>query len=369
MKSIPMYQSIANQLRNDIKLKNPGDQLPPEPKLAEMFGTTSLTIRNSLAVLAKEGLVDRIHGKGTFVALPVKNARANSILYIGMNQGHLYQNLFNEVTKMLHSHGFSVSVFNSDVKLPLREKEELFASMLNCKPKAIVSASDLKILDHFRTQLEFVLPPVYQILFKGDVPRFECNEILSDHVAGGYRIAEHLYSLGRKKILFAAPDYVSETAYSWRLLDGARNFSSQHKDLELIFIGQKQKDFHTMIDDIAKEVKCQNITGLITYMDYMARLLVEKLNSSGMKVPEAVAVCGYNNTPWAYQRDFPLTTVDLKVDEIVRVLGEALNSHELKLRTWYIQPELILQESTIGQVLQMKEKPREFLKNDFEMVI
>lgn len=369
MKSMPKYKDIANRIREDIKLKVPGEQLPSEPKLAEMFGTTALTIRNSLAVLAKEGLVDRIHGKGTFVAAAGKNASANSILYVGKNHGHLYQNLFNEVTKMLHSLGFSVSVFNIEVNLTPSEKEELFACMLNSKPKAIVSASDLRILDHFKTECGLVLPPVYQILTEGDVPNFECNEILSDYVSGGYKIAEHLYKLGRKKILYAAPDYVAETAYSWRILEGARNFAAQHKDLKLIFVGHKRKDPREIADEIVEEVKNQHMTGIITYMDYFSRLVVEKLVSSGMKVPEAVAVCGYNNTPWAHQRDFSLTTVDLKIEEIVRVLGQALSSHDSKLRTWYIQPELILQESTIKKVIELKGKHKGFMKYDLEMAI
>lgn len=46
----------------------PGDQLPAEPALAAAYGVSRATMREALQSLAAVGLVQRVHGVGTFVA-------------------------------------------------------------------------------------------------------------------------------------------------------------------------------------------------------------------------------------------------------------------------------------------------------------
>lgn len=45
-----------------------GNRLPAEPELCREFGVSSITMRRAIAMLAAEGLVVRLQGKGTFVS-------------------------------------------------------------------------------------------------------------------------------------------------------------------------------------------------------------------------------------------------------------------------------------------------------------
>ncbi|MGH8930963.1 MAG: GntR family transcriptional regulator, partial [Egibacteraceae bacterium] len=56
-------------LRRDIDagLYRPGDQLPSESQLVERFGVSQPTVRAAIGVLRAEGLVEAVHGRGTFV--------------------------------------------------------------------------------------------------------------------------------------------------------------------------------------------------------------------------------------------------------------------------------------------------------------
>ncbi|MBI4028477.1 MAG: substrate-binding domain-containing protein [Verrucomicrobia bacterium] len=64
----PLYQRTAFRLRGFIaKHGEPGQQLDSETELAVRFGVSMRTIREALGVLAHEGLIERKHGRGTFV--------------------------------------------------------------------------------------------------------------------------------------------------------------------------------------------------------------------------------------------------------------------------------------------------------------
>ncbi len=72
MRSCPDYLRIAADIEHDIRRgrRQPGASLPAERALARSFGVSHMTLRHALAVLAQRGLVDRQHGRGTFVRQP-----------------------------------------------------------------------------------------------------------------------------------------------------------------------------------------------------------------------------------------------------------------------------------------------------------
>jgi GntR family transcriptional regulator len=68
----PTYKRIQNVIRRRIEegqLK-PGDMVASERELAKAHKVSLMTARHALADLAKEGMVERRHGAGTFVAPP-----------------------------------------------------------------------------------------------------------------------------------------------------------------------------------------------------------------------------------------------------------------------------------------------------------
>jgi GntR family transcriptional regulator len=67
--SLPFYVALANLLRGDIfEGRLPaGAQLPTLDQLSERYGVARVTVRQALGVLADDGLIERVQGKGTFV--------------------------------------------------------------------------------------------------------------------------------------------------------------------------------------------------------------------------------------------------------------------------------------------------------------
>lgn len=67
---IPKYYKLKELLVELTHSLSPGSPLPPERTLAERYGTSRTTVRQALAELVVEGRLQRIQGKGTFVAKP-----------------------------------------------------------------------------------------------------------------------------------------------------------------------------------------------------------------------------------------------------------------------------------------------------------
>ncbi|MFF7150557.1 GntR family transcriptional regulator [Streptomyces griseoaurantiacus] len=74
------YEKIADELREDIRSGRPapGERLPAETALAEKYRVSVPTMRQAMSVLQAEGLVERVHGRGTFVRKErTRNLRSN----------------------------------------------------------------------------------------------------------------------------------------------------------------------------------------------------------------------------------------------------------------------------------------------------
>ncbi|MFE0045757.1 GntR family transcriptional regulator [Streptomyces albireticuli] len=64
-----LYQQVAAEIRKAITAGEfpPGAALPSESQLIARYGVSRPTVRNAIAALRAEGLVEVVHGKGSFV--------------------------------------------------------------------------------------------------------------------------------------------------------------------------------------------------------------------------------------------------------------------------------------------------------------
>jgi GntR family transcriptional regulator, transcriptional repressor for pyruvate dehydrogenase complex len=73
---------IADQIRSSILAGEfaPGDKLPPERELAEVFGVSRPSVREALNMLASSGLVQSYQGGGTVVMSLVETVAGNPLM-------------------------------------------------------------------------------------------------------------------------------------------------------------------------------------------------------------------------------------------------------------------------------------------------
>jgi GntR family transcriptional regulator len=79
---LPLYDQIERNLRDLIinGQLNPGETMPSEWELVELYGVSRLTVRRALDELVRQNWLERKHGVGTFVRQPTTASIAASKL-------------------------------------------------------------------------------------------------------------------------------------------------------------------------------------------------------------------------------------------------------------------------------------------------
>ena len=115
MSTKPLYEQLADKLTRyiqDGRLK-PGDRLPTEAELGEMFGVSRITVRQGLAILTRNGLIERFPSRGSFVLER-------------QNTGSWEQNARNDLVQL--GKDTSTKVARWELVAPPAEIAEFFAS-------------------------------------------------------------------------------------------------------------------------------------------------------------------------------------------------------------------------------------------------
>lgn len=71
--TIPIYAQLEEAIRDKINKKEylPGEELPTERELTELFNVSRMTIRQAISNLVYKGILYKIRGKGAFVSKEV----------------------------------------------------------------------------------------------------------------------------------------------------------------------------------------------------------------------------------------------------------------------------------------------------------
>jgi len=120
---------IADQIRASILAGefSPGDKLPPERELAEMFGVSRPSVREAINILAAAGLVKAYQGGGTVVMSLVETTTGNPLTELIRNEQERALDVI-EVRKGMESW---TAFYAAQRALPddVRRLEELVAGM------------------------------------------------------------------------------------------------------------------------------------------------------------------------------------------------------------------------------------------------
>ena len=300
-----LYTQLVKYFRTRILSGQlpPGSRLPSELELAERHRISRGTVRQAMNVLVNEELVERIPGKGTFVransaaaligvVLPTANDALTLDILVGVEQvakRQNYQVIFAHTEECPDQQAADIE----------RMREQRVAGLI---------VFPLTNLAH-DTQIEqLIAEGMPLVLVDRYFPDLAVDVVVVDNVGGGYQATSHLIGLGHRRIGFIASASLTTTSIRDRF-EGYCQALAEHNlpyddDLFLFHPGDAP------ISELEAYLRAAGRpTAVFVSTDSTALRVLRTADALGLRVPEDLALVGFDDIKEAAELRVPLTTV------------------------------------------------------------
>lgn len=293
-----------------------GARLPTELEIAQQYNISRGTVRQAMSVLVQEGLLERLPGRGTFVRqLPPSSAPAPRFaekrigLVLHYADGPLDLDIMIGVENAAKSRGYQVSFTYAEESLAQQDRDIARLRADRVAGMIIFPVSDFtydeSILRLQADKVPFVLVDRY-------FPDLDTDYVVADNLGGGYRVTEHLLILGHRRIgfVYSPKGSLLTTSVRDRWM-GYRKALQEYGcpyDETLVCqqpgVGAASGDSYSELlsrDDRPSAVFAVN--------DSVAVDILRMAQQRGLRVPEDLALVGFDDLNYSAHLSPPLTTV------------------------------------------------------------
>ncbi|MCK4746029.1 MAG: substrate-binding domain-containing protein, partial [Bacteroidales bacterium] len=255
------------------------------------------------------------------------------------------------IEKKVNQKGFNLIISQSRESV---EKEKAnITTMFNSRVDGLLVslACDTCNLNHLDMFLKKGIPVIFFDRVK-DHPDYKCSKVVIDNEKAGYVATEHLIEQGCQRIMFVSDNLMSNV-YSERHqgYKKALRHSKLLYDSDLIFVTKLDEESGTRAVEKLLKMKSRP-DGIFAANDTSAVSIICQLKHAGIKVPEEIAVVGFNNVHSSRIIDPSLTTIHYPGVEMGEVaastLIEMLNQDEpVVTKTVVLDHQLIVRKSSL----------------------
>jgi len=352
-KSQPLYLQVENYLLGLIEKGDllPGERVPSEDALSELFGISRMTARRALSILEGKELIYRVPGKGTFVKEKGRAVVAKTIPTIFVHLSPLnskYHPFFIEVVEgMEHQAGllnYSLTI-SSELESINNHPSVAGAILVKRVPKEELE----KLKQH---NIPFVLLFEHEETYGKRYP-----SVIMDGEEATFQETKHLLELGHRRIaLFTGilSGYLKGEG-NRRRVSGYRRALSKYGvsfDASLIKESDYERDKTVLMTEqlIASDPMP---TASIACDDIGAGFIINTLKEKGLRVPEDMAVIGVGDLHMNALIYPPLTTFRYSAVEMGEksiLLLSRIAAGEMVESPMYIKGGLLVRKSCGWQV-------------------
>ncbi|MCL1855641.1 MAG: GntR family transcriptional regulator [Clostridia bacterium] len=332
----PKYQAVADVLRKAIArgVFSDGQALSTEAELKDRFGVSRQTVRQAIALLENDGLVQRKRGSGTYVAHGPR--RHGSVLNVGVIITYITDYIFPSIVRGVESVLsdqnclMSLSATYND---PSREEALL--------TRLLATPLDGLIVEGTRTALPNPNLPVYEKLRERNIPYVfingyypaltQCVHVVTDDEAGGYLAVKSLMKKGFTRIagIFKSDDMqgrLRHTGFVKALLHYRLYESPEACDKAVCWFTTQTKDRFLRQGPGAAFLNSLTLQAdsLVCYNDEIALLVLSRLPALGLSVPEDLSIISFDDSPYASVCSPKLTSLAHPKEEFGRTAARTL---------------------------------------------
>ncbi len=358
-----IHISLAHQLKQQItwliaigELKS-GDSLPSLRQVARYLSINLLTVRNAYKLLENDGIVEARQGRETQVLSidprrmlqPMTSVKTHTVgVIVPSLDNPFYHSFLHGLSEEADNNQSLLFVCNTqeDPTEAWRYYIQLSAKQVDGTIITSHDVDDLLYRDHTPPHGQFNTLPLVAV----DSPNFRGPTVLLDLKDAGYQATKHLIMHGHQRIgmiTFIAdiPNIIPVNEGHYQALQEA----GIHIDPSLV---ARVRAF-----DIAAGAEGAHQlaslpdppTAIFAITDLMAAGAMQTLKSMGYRIPEDIALVGFDDIPLAGLLDPPLTTVSAPSYEMgktaMRMLQNLIAGKHLSRKRIILPITLVVRQS------------------------
>lgn len=295
-----------------------GTRLPTDEELATMYQISRDTVRQALALLANEGLIERVQGRGTFVRQPSSNVspvaqpkqKQIGLVLNRTASTQLTMDLLVGVEQAAKSHGYNISFTYAEGEQE-QQARDIARLRANHVSGMIIWPMGDTTPNAAIQQLQADRIPL--VLMDRYFPGLAIDYVGSDNVGGGYRATEHLLILGHRRIGFVFTK--EETLQTTSVYERWQGYCKALQKYEVPY------DETLVVPDL-RQLQMGTHEGLVEFLqrsdrpdaifavnDYVALDVLKAAKAIYLSIPEDLAIVGFDDMEFAAHVNPPLTTI------------------------------------------------------------
>lgn len=352
----PLYKQIYDDILKKINKGEllPGDKIGTQHELTEIYDVSLITVKKAISKLISEDVLYARVGRGTFVnkrPTGIDFSDHKTVAYILKNlDDPFYQNMVSNIEKQLSHHKCNMLLFSTDQS---KEKESAqikkFIDM-GIDGLIIGSATESEYTNQLSKQLQNENFPHVMVSYNTNP---DICYIGTNHLQGGFLATEHLINLGYTKIGFVnSPG--GENVGKRRKEGYSRAMDKYNLKIEEKYAYKLPENNETGLFQSGfefGEIFCKqedHPEALFIYNDLAALGFMKACFRQGVRIPEDIAVIGFDNIPAGRKSIIPLTTINQPADKIaeyaVDLILRKIDGEDIILRR-LVKPALVIRES------------------------
>ncbi len=321
-----LHIQFLHHLRQRIQVKDypVGARLPSEVALSEEYRISRGTVRQALDTLEREGLIERTHRRGTFVRevtpeIHVEESGVQkriALVYASSNNaskslvGRIDLDLLIGIEQAAKSHNYQLSFVYSE-NTPQQLAFDIQRLRADNVSGMVIYPLGNTTHDESIWQLKAAGVPF--VLIDRYYPGFEADYVGIDNHSGGYRATEHLLILGHRRIgfvYFGSEDLrTTSTRGRWEGYRQALQDYGVSYDERLVYPRINSTATEGLDDYEAFLAQLDRPDAIFASNDEIALKLMQLAQRQGLRIPDDLALVGFDDQPFATHVNPALTTV------------------------------------------------------------
>lgn len=368
--AVPLYLQIRNALRSEI-LEGPyqdGDPFYGEAELVQRFGVARGTVRQALEDLEREGHIRRERGRGTFIAKTGLAADKPAANYLTISfivphcRDSFVPTVLLGVEAAARERGAHI-LFRHVESNPALQSRALQEARAYGVAGVLLFPVDASSPDPALMQLLEEKFPV--VLVDRYIKGLTVDYVITDGYGGMLRAVQHLLGLGHRRIGLVTWD-ADRAGQVGRLLGYRQALRDGGVDLSPELICQLREypaeDYSPLVAFLSRP---DRPTAIVALNDYLAVRVVRTCRELGLRIPEDLALIGFDDIDLAAQLEVPLTTVAQPIYQMgfqsARLLLDKIASPDQGIQRIILPTRLVIRESC-GALASIKAHGRSFIQ-------